>query len=237
MQLANVQKNYQNALTMDAEDDYMQKQLSFGGIAEVMKEIRMQIASDLRMPLTKIFGISAAGFSSGEDDIENYNAMVESQIRAKCKYELMKVVEIRSQKMFGITPDDLEVEFKTLRMLSAEQEETVKTSKFNRILAAKGAGLISILEFKEACNKDALLPIQLDTTVDMIEMERDEVVDEHENLVKTLSDNPEDKAELEKQKSELAGYKGEGKEAPVKETAKIATPKHTAKAAPTGDEQ
>ena len=31
---------------------------------------------NLKMPITKLFGISAAGFSSGEDDIENYNSMI-----------------------------------------------------------------------------------------------------------------------------------------------------------------
>lgn len=162
IQLANFQKNYQNALTMDAEDDYIQKELSFAGVAETMTGIRMQVASDLRMPLTKVFGISAAGFSSGEDDIENYNAMVESDVRQKIKYDVLKMVQLRCQHMFGSIPDDLEISFQPLRMLSAEQEETVKTNQFNRVLAAKTAGLINDLEFREACNKDNLLPMQLD---------------------------------------------------------------------------
>jgi hypothetical protein len=115
------------------------------------------------MPLTKVFGISAAGFSSGEDDIENYNAMIESSIRQKLKYEVLKVVKVRCQLKFGFIPKDLRVSFKPLRILSAEQEENVKTQKFNRVLSAASSGQISAIEFREACNKDALLPIQLDT--------------------------------------------------------------------------
>lgn len=168
VQLANQQKNFQSALTMDSEDDFVQKELSFAGLAETMKEIRMQVASDLRMPLTKIFGISASGFSSGEDDIENYNAMVESQVRQKLKFEILKVVEIRCQKMFGFIPDDISIDFKPLRMLSAEQEENVKTQKFNRILAAAQAGYISPTQFNDACNKENLLEIQLDTSMESV---------------------------------------------------------------------
>ena len=97
--LANQQKNYQNALTMDAEDDYVQKQLSFSGLADVMEGIRLQVASDMRMPLTKLFGISSAGFSSGEDDIENYNAMIESGVRAKAKPILLSTVKIRCMQL------------------------------------------------------------------------------------------------------------------------------------------
>lgn len=161
--LANHQKNYQNAITMDSEDDYVQKQLSWAGLGDAMEGIRLQIAADMRMPLTKLFGQSAAGFNAGEDDIEVYNSMVESQVRAKCKYEILKMLEIRCQKLFGHVPDDLEIEFKPLRVLGAEQEENVKTQKFNRLLAAKQQGELTTLEFRNACNRDNLLGIQLDT--------------------------------------------------------------------------
>lgn len=168
IQLANLQKNYQNAVTMDSEDDFIAKELSFAGIAETMNGIRLQIASDLRMPLTKVFGISAAGFSSGEDDIENYNSMVESQVREKSKYHLVTIVELRCQQMFGFVPDDLTIEFQPLRMLSAEQEENVKTQIFTRLLSARQAGEISSLEFKDACNKENLLGIQVDTSAESL---------------------------------------------------------------------
>lgn len=162
VQIANQQKNFQNAISMDAEDSYENKELTFAGISEVMTSIRMQIASDLRMPITKVFGISSAGFNSGEDDIENYNAMVESQVRAKVKFNVIQMIELRCQQMFGMIPDDLTISFKPLRILSATQEEEVKTSKYNRLLQARQAGEISSKEFKEACNREKLLPIQLE---------------------------------------------------------------------------
>ena len=169
IEIANYQKNYQNALTMDTEDDYMQKQLSFAGISEVMTGIRMQIASDMRMPLTKVFGISAAGFSSGEDDIENYNAMVESQVRGKLKWNILRMAEIRCQQLYGFVPEDLEAEFQPLRMLGAEAQENVKTQKFNRLMQAKTAGEVTTKEFRDAVNKDNLLPIKLDVSDALID--------------------------------------------------------------------
>ncbi len=170
IQLANQQKNFQNAISMDSQDDFIQKELSFTGIAETMTGIRMQIASDMRMPLTKIFGISAAGFSSGEDDIENYNAMVESQVRQKAKYDILKMIEIRCQKLFGFVPDDLQISFKPLRMLSAEQEENVKTQQFSRLLQSLQAGAIDPKTFKDGINANNLLPIQIDTSDDLLDM-------------------------------------------------------------------
>ena len=166
--MANYQKNYQNALTMDSEDDWDHKQLSFAGMAEVMQQIRMQVASEMRMPLTKIFGISAAGFNSGEDDIEVYNAMVESQVRNKLKYDILRICEIKCQKLFGFVPDDLSLAFKPLRVMSSEQEETVKTAKFARLLQARQVNEISTLEFRDACNKGDLFDVKLDTAGDLL---------------------------------------------------------------------
>tara|TARA_Y100001963_G_scaffold17759_1_gene21941 strand:- start:32597 stop:33967 length:1371 start_codon:yes stop_codon:yes gene_type:complete len=180
VQIANQQKNYQNSIVLDKEDEYEAKQLSFTGISEAMAGIRMQIAADLRMPLTKIFGMSSAGFNSGEDDIENYNSMVESSIRSKVKYDILTAVELRCQQLFGFIPQDLQISFKPLRMLSAEQEENVKEKKFNRLLMALERGAISQEQFADACNKAELLPIEIDPeSFEQSIYEQDQAVDEH----------------------------------------------------------
>lgn len=173
--MANTQKNYQNALTMDKEDDYDHKQLSFTGLAEVMTGIRINVALDMRMPLTKIFGMSAAGFNSGEDDIENYNSMVDSRIRSKSKPDLLWLVKLRCKQLYGFIPTDLCISFLPLRVLSAEGEETVKDKKFGRLIQAQQAGLCTVKEFKDGCNKENLLPIKLDSSIDKL----DETGNEH----------------------------------------------------------
>src|SRR6185312_5085680 len=190
---ANFEKNYLNALVMDSEDDWDHKQLSFAGLAETMAGIRMQVAADMRMPLTKLFGISAAGFNSGEDDIEVYNAMVESQVRNKSKYDVLRICEIKCQKLFGFIPDDLSIAFKPLRMLGAVEEENVKTKKFNRLLAAKQAGEITTFEFREAINKGNLLDISLDNAGDILNPDDPQISE----IVKEGIQNPDQSVDVD----------------------------------------
>jgi len=171
--LANANKNYLNSIAMDADDDYQQKQLSFAGLSETMEGIRLQLASDLRMPISKLFGTGSTGFSSGQDDIENYNGMVESQVRNKAQHDVKKLVKIRCQQLFGFVPKDLKIKFKPLRVLSAEQEENVKDRKFARALQARQAGEISSKDFREICNKDSIFSIQVDPEEE-IEPKQDE---------------------------------------------------------------
>lgn len=166
-QLANMQKNYQHALVMDSEDEWDHKQLSFSGLAETMAQIRMQVAADMRMPITKLFGISASGFNSGEDDIEVYNGMVEGQVRNKIKYLIMRVCELKCQTLFGYIPDDLSIEFQPLREMSSEQEENVKSQKFARLIQAAQAGLITPQEFRESANKGQLFDVPIDSDMQL----------------------------------------------------------------------
>lgn len=168
VQMANMLKNYQNALVMDNKDKFESKQISFTGLAETMREIRMQIAADLRMPLTKLFGMSAAGFNSGEDDIENYNAMIETEIRSKSRKDLLKVIEICCAMWYGHVPETLKIDFAPLRVLSAEQEENIKVNKLQRIITAMQAGLMTAVEAKQAVNKEMLLPVQINENDELV---------------------------------------------------------------------
>ena len=171
IQTGNMMKNFQNAITMDKEDEYDQKQMSFAGLSDILKQIREGIAADLKIPVTKLFGISSAGFNSGEDDIENYNAMIESEIRAKDKGAVLDVVGICCQLLFGLIPDDLMISFPSLRIMSTKEEEEIKNMQFGRISTALQTGGITGEEYKQAINKEDLMPIEIDES---IEIESDE---------------------------------------------------------------
>ena len=157
----NDNKNFQNAVVLDKEDDYVTKQITFSGLAEMVKEIRVGVACDLNMPITKLFGISSAGFNSGDDDIENYNAMIESEIRQPLRTPLLKVLKIVCRILFGFIPEDLDFEYKPLRILSGEQEEKVKSRKLERILNSLKLGIIDAKTACKVINNSNVLDIQI----------------------------------------------------------------------------
>ena len=161
IQAMNQIKNFNNALVLDSEDKYEMKPMSFSGLSEMMKENRMGIASALRMPMSKIFGIAASGLgNSGEDDIENYNGMVESEVRQPMKQVVRKVLQLVVKSLFG---DDLDINFKfrPLRIMTSTEEEQVKTSKSSRYLSLFEHMLVNSKEIGEMMQKDNLVPIPL----------------------------------------------------------------------------
>jgi len=101
--------------------------------------------------------------------------MVEGEVRAKNKSNLIEIVNIVSQKLFGFVPDDLTIEFEPLRMLTHEQEENVKNQQQSRILNLYDRQLMTVEETISAHNNEALVG---STTVDINKEVEEEKPDE-----------------------------------------------------------
>lgn len=192
IRISNSLKNYLNAVVMDKDDDYVQKTMHLSGLADMGAQNQQNVASDLKMPLTKLFGMSSAGFNSGEDDIENYNAMLESEVRAKSAHSLYDLYHIACMLLFGFIPSDLSFELPPLRTLTAEQVENVKNSKFNRLIQSFQVGALTPEQFLRACDKDNLLGVEFaeelaDTPAPVEEQQERSIMEGFKNSISSLT--------------------------------------------------
>ena len=142
IQEANKIKSYVNALVLDANEEFEQKSTTFTGLAEVKRENRIGVACALRMPMTKLFGISASGFSTGENDTDNYNEMVESEIRAKMRPAIRQCIEWACYNLWGYCPS-FRISFPSLKVLPEVEAAQVRESKANTILSLYDRGLVT----------------------------------------------------------------------------------------------
>lgn len=117
--------NYKSKLLMSADDDYIQKQVSFSGVADILREIRVMIAGSSSIPVNKLWGEGVTGFGSGEDSLENYNSQIENEIRTPDWQALKWMLDLRCWQLFGREVDDLEIIWKNLRVLSAIDEQNI----------------------------------------------------------------------------------------------------------------
>ena len=163
IQLANEMKNYVNALIMDAKDEYESKSQTFTGLAEVGRENRIGICSALRMPQTKLFGLSASGFNTGESDLENYNMMVESETRAPMRQVIRELIKLNMFHLWG-RESPFRFKFPPLRLLGAKEEQEVKNAQQTRAIALYDRGLLSSTELGEMLGNDGLVTTETDLT-------------------------------------------------------------------------
>ena len=151
------QKNYKNMGVMDTEDDYVQKTMSFAGLNELLEKIFLLICSCLRIPYSKIFGKGANGFSSGEDDLENYNAMIMSELRVPVQPIIKWIANIRCCQLFGRKVDDLIITWKPLRVLSEKEKQEIETSKINSYIQLLQANILTPKQVAEKLNQEEII--------------------------------------------------------------------------------
>ena len=151
------QKSYKNMGVMDTQDDYQQKVMSFSGLNEMLEKIFLLICSSLRIPYSKIFGKGANGFSSGEDDLENYNAMIMSELRVPIQPIIKWVANIRCCQLFGRKDDSLNIKWKPLRVMTEKEKQEITTSKINAYLQLLNARILTPKQVAEKLHQEEII--------------------------------------------------------------------------------
>lgn len=165
MQITNAQKSYNAAILMDAEDDFLQRQISFSGLAEIYREARIEFSASAHFPMRKLFGISSTGLqadSSGDTDSENYNAMLEGEVREELRPIIHQVLDLMCVALFGDTYDDLDFEFNPLESVSQKEKEEINDLKFNRLMGLFDRGLVDNDQLTEMLSKEKLLDSEVE---------------------------------------------------------------------------
>lgn len=143
LEIATANKNYKASLAMDAMDAYEQKQINFGGIPQLLQQLMYIFCGYLRYPVSKLFGIGSSGFSSGADDIENYNSTVDSEIRIPARELIHWVVKLRCYQLFGRELEDFRPRWKPLKVLSEKEQAEINSRRLDDYLKLKQQGIMS----------------------------------------------------------------------------------------------
>lgn len=141
--IATANKNFKSSLAMDSNDDYVQKQINFGGIPQLLQQLMYIFCGYLRYPVSKLFGIGSSGFSSGEDDLENYNGTVDSEVRIPARQLITWVVRLRCYQLFGRELPDFRPQWRPLRVMSEKDQAEINSRKLDDYLKLKEAQIMT----------------------------------------------------------------------------------------------
>jgi|GEM_PF-376152 len=83
--VAKMSKSSSGILLIDGNDTYEQKTASFGGLSDIASKAINVLAGALDRPITILFGQSASGFNSGEEDNENYYETIQALQKTRLK--------------------------------------------------------------------------------------------------------------------------------------------------------
>lgn len=107
---------------LDANENYDRKQISFGGLGEILSVLMEWTAGAAKQPMTRLFGVQSKGLGdSGEGDTRNYYNRIRGDQEKKYRKFLNRVDEVLIRSTLGEMPDDLDFEFNPLDIPSESE--------------------------------------------------------------------------------------------------------------------
>lgn len=146
MQTMSLTKSSLNALVLDAGNSeaqgrWEQKTANYSGLSEVLTKLVTVTAGALDRPVTVLFGLSASGFSSGEEDLKSYygtiNSLQESRLREFDEF----VDQFILNKL--MPNNNLEFEYPSIEPVSEETEATIFNTFVTALSTAVTSGVIT----------------------------------------------------------------------------------------------
>jgi hypothetical protein len=94
------------------------------------------------MPMTKFWGRTATGLGQSNDADERfYEEMIAHEQHSRMKPQIMKVYPVLCASLFGEVPDDLDVDFPSVRVLTEEEKAEMAEKGTAPVLAGFNSGI------------------------------------------------------------------------------------------------
>ncbi len=136
-------KSFNRIILIDKDnEDFAQKTIQFGGLKDVLMNFMIDVCGAADIPMTRLFGQSAAGISAtGEFDMKNYHEHVSAKQVTSLKPQLMRLYEVLVRSTLGYWPDEFAIEFNELQEMTEKERSEIELNdaKRDQIYMQEGA--------------------------------------------------------------------------------------------------
>lgn len=162
---------------IDAEDEFqVQGHQAFSGLSDALTQFGQQLSGALQIPLTRLFGQSPAGFSTGDADLQLYYDSINQQQQRTMYHGVTAVYKAAAASEGVKLPDNFAVKFASLWEMDDKEKSEIAKSNSDTVLAAHDAGIIGRqTALKELRQASRVTGVFTNITEEMIEEADDEV--------------------------------------------------------------
>ncbi|BAU93401.1 putative bacteriophage protein [Methylorubrum populi] len=128
---------------LDSEDDFSALSYNFSGLSDVMVQMAQQIAGAIDMPIVKLFGMSPAGFSTGESDLRSYNDNIHLSQERDLRRPLEVIAHITFRSEYGeAPPSTFGFRFASLYGLNDKEKAEIAVQVATALSTAEGTAAL-----------------------------------------------------------------------------------------------
>lgn len=142
MQAQNELLSNQSMLILPKDGKLESHQYTFGGVGDIYAQFQMDIAGAAQIPVTRLFGRTITGLGQTNDADERiYEQSIAQMQEDELDPQLQKLYPVICMSELGEVPDDLELEYPSVRVLTEEDKADLAIKATEAILAPFNAGI------------------------------------------------------------------------------------------------
>lgn len=122
--LFGMMKSLINLGLLDQDNEkYERNSIAFSGLSQIMEQFMVWTAGAAEMPVTELWGQSAAGLSStGEGDLKTYHGTIKGKQDGQMRLDLEALDQVLIRSALGTYPDEIEFEWNPLAQKSGVEQ-------------------------------------------------------------------------------------------------------------------
>ena len=141
MQQVNHLMSNQSLIMLPKDGNLQSVQWSAAGYAELYAQFQMDIAGAAEIPVTRLFGRTITGLGQSNDADERiYEERIAMEQEYGLRPQLDKLYPIVWMSTLGEVPDDIELKFPSVRVLSEEEKSKLAQDTMRDVRDAMGLG-------------------------------------------------------------------------------------------------
>jgi phage-related protein (TIGR01555 family) len=131
LNILNLSKSTTNTMILDGDETYEKITTNVSGIAELLDRFMLALSAVTRVPVSLLFGRSAAGLNStGDNDVRNFYDAVKQDQESKLRGVLEKLIRYimisKDGPFNGVQPESWSLQFVPLWQNTEEQESLIR---------------------------------------------------------------------------------------------------------------
>lgn len=143
-QTAALLKSFNRVLLLDGQESYEKKSNQFSNLDKIWIQFMVDVCGAADIPMTRLFGQSAAGLSAtGDNDIRNYYDMISAKQESELRDRLEYLDEILVRSELGAMPDDYRFDFNSLWQISDTEQANIEKTRAERDQIYLQTGVVS----------------------------------------------------------------------------------------------
>lgn len=153
-----------DALLIDATTTYDRKEMTFAGLVEILKAQRDDLAGACNRPLTRLFGQSASGFASGEEDNQNYYETIASLQESRLR-PVDEFLDKFILKEIGFDQPYLDFTYPSIELSNDTENATILSTTVTALSTALQDGVIDEAQYATELRNKGLVTSITDESI------------------------------------------------------------------------